>query len=186
MNRLMRAICVVVLSATALAQHHPRHSGTASKSQDNADQDLQDFNRAVALQATPEQAAQFQMFVKDTLEARKAAQSLVETSQQPGATFNVDPLADAVEDLEEELGRFVAGLSAPQKAGLKAHTKKLTKADGELVRDGKALRNAGHSNADPKEIPALAQKIDEALSEFQSEQAAIAAEIGTSQQSSPD
>ena len=85
MNRLtVLALSTVLLlcSSDALAQHGGHGggrrgaSGTAG-SGSTSDSGLQDFNHALAVQATPDQASKFQSLAKGTEAARKQAQDLL-------------------------------------------------------------------------------------------------------------
>ncbi len=90
MNRLtVLALGIVLLfcSDQVLGQHGghggggrggaPRGTGSSEPSNSN----LQDFNHALAVQATPDQVSQFQALAKSTEAARKQAQELLHDSE---------------------------------------------------------------------------------------------------------
>ena len=74
-------IVVLLCSLSAFGQHGgqagggrggaPRGTGSTS------DSSLQDFNHALAVQATPDQVSRFQSLAKSTEDARKQAQDLL-------------------------------------------------------------------------------------------------------------
>jgi hypothetical protein len=104
---------------------------------------LQDFNHALAVQATPEQASRFQSLAKSTEDARKQAQDLLRLAAKADdpAEFSrhVAALKDAVEVVQGDNKSFVKSLSKSQKSGLKELTKKLDKADSEVTKQKNAL-----------------------------------------------
>jgi hypothetical protein len=101
---------------------------------------MSDFNRAIALQATPDQIARFQQLMKSTEAAKKEAQNLM----HPVGTSKLDSsgyaeLNDTVEEAESNLRQFVTSFSTPQQSELKPQIKKLRKADSDLSKQSKAL-----------------------------------------------
>jgi hypothetical protein len=77
LNRLaVLALGIVLLfcSYHAFGQHGGHGGGRGGAPSDSS---LQDFNHALAVQATPDQASQFQSLAKSTETARKQAQDLV-------------------------------------------------------------------------------------------------------------
>jgi hypothetical protein len=137
---------------------------------------LKDFNRSVALQATPDQVIQFQRLTKSTQAARKGAQDLLqpaEDARKRGLFQSTNPLASAVEEAQTDNEKFLQSLSAVQKSGLKDVTKKLGKPNSDVTKQSKALtRGLGHSGIDGKYIASVAEKLDKALSDFQTKQLA--------------
>ena len=84
MNRSSVLLCQIVLltcSSTLLAQRGGHNAGRPSTGASNPTlntSDMNDFNRAIALQATPNQIAQFQQLNKSTEAASKQAQNLIQ------------------------------------------------------------------------------------------------------------
>lgn len=187
MNRLTWLICGIVLLIgphTLLAQHRGGHGasgGRPSTGASNSD-DLKDFNRAVALQATPDQVTQFQRLTKSTQAARKGAQDLLqlaEDASKPDLFHSTNPLTSAVEEAQIDNEHFLQSFSAVQKSGLKNVTKKLGKANSDLTKQSKALtRELEHSGIEAKQIAGIAEKLDKALSDFQTKQLAVGTEMG--------
>ncbi len=144
---------------------------------------LQDFNHAIAVQATPDQVSQFQTMAKSTEAARKQAQELLQLASKADRsadfTRQTTALKDALEDAQGGNKYFVKSFSKSQKAGLKELTKKLEKADSEVAKQRKALdQQVGRSKTDSAGIAGTADKLEKALEEFQSQQLGLAKEMG--------
>jgi hypothetical protein len=143
--------------------------------------DISDFNRAVALQATPDQIAQFQRLTKSTEIARKDAQTLIQLSQNASNSDSsrYTELNDAVDEARSSNLQFMRGLSASQQSGLKPQTKKLAKADADIFKQSKSLAHESEQRPiDTKKIAGLVEKLDNALSAFQSDQIDMGKEMG--------
>ncbi|MGC2182416.1 MAG: hypothetical protein WA637_03955, partial [Terriglobales bacterium] len=148
-----------------------------------SDSSLQDFNRALAVQATPDQASRFQSLVKNTEAARKQALDLFRLAAKAGdpAEFSqhVAALKDAVEDVQGGNRAFVKSFSKPQKSGLKEMTKKLDKADSEITKQKKAFdQHLGLPQGDDEGVASLADQMEKALAEFQAQQLSLGKEMG--------
>jgi|HubBroStandDraft_6_1064221.scaffolds.fasta_scaffold1037191_1 hypothetical protein len=191
MKRLIaRALGMILLfsSHAMLAQHGghgggrggaPRSTGTG----DTSDKNLQDFNHAMAVQATPDQVSQFQALAKSTESARKQAQELLQLAAKANRSADLSQqtaaLKDAVEDAQGGNKYFVKSFSKPQKDGLKELTKKLEKADSEVGRQRKALdQRLEHSKGESDAMASTADKLEKALAEFQAQQLNLGKEMG--------
>jgi hypothetical protein len=144
--------------------------------------DLKDFKRAVALQASPDQVIQFQRLTKSTQAARKDAQDLrllAGSENKPDLLQHADLLTGAVEEALTENEKFVKGFSAAQKSGLKDTTKKLGKANSEVTKQSKVLtRGLGPNGNNGRQIISTAEKLEKALGDFQAKQCSIGSEMG--------
>ncbi|HYL14849.1 MAG TPA: hypothetical protein VEV41_17535 [Terriglobales bacterium] len=187
MNRLTWLVCGTVLLMSPhklLAQHRGGHGAGTGRPPTGVSKtdDLKDFNRAVALQATPDQVIQFQRLTKSTQAARKGAHDLLqlaENASKPDLFHYVNPLTSAVEEAQIDNEQFLQSFSAMQKAGLKDVTKKLGKANSDVTKQSKALsRGVGHSGIDGKQIAGVVERLDKALSDFQTKQLAVGSEMG--------
>jgi len=142
---------------------------------------MNDFSRAIALQATPEQVAWFQQLTKSTAAARKEAQSLIqqaESANKPESSRYAD-LSDSVEEAQSNNQRFVRSFSTPQQSGLKPLIKKLSKADSDVSKQSKALtQELRRSKISDAKIADVVEKLDKALTGFQTEQLEIGKEMG--------
>jgi hypothetical protein len=149
----------------------------------NNNNDIDDFNHAVALQATPEQMVQFQQLTKSTATAREQAQNLIQQSDnvnKAGSSRYAD-LNDAVEEAQSNNRQFVMSFSAPQQSGLKVLTKKLSKADSDLSKRSEALtQELERSDIDTRRTADVVEKLDKALNDFQTELLNIGKEMGIS------
>jgi hypothetical protein len=184
-SRWIFAVCgmVILMGALALAQR-PGGRGTRNPSSTNPtpSDDLKDFNRALALQATADQKTQFQVLTKSAQSARKGAQDLqhlAENASKPDLLHFTQPFTSTVDEAQTDSGKFVQSFSEAQKSGLKAVTKKLGKANTEITKQSKALTQAlQRSKIDNKQIAGIAEKLDKALGDFQAEQTALGTEMG--------
>jgi hypothetical protein len=153
-------------------------SGPTPETKNN---DLKGFERAVALQATPDQISQFQRLTASTRIARRRAQDLLRLSAKDNqlnwinATY---PLTNDLEETQADNEKFLGSFSKEQESGLKKFTKKLRKSDSEIGNQNKVLgQNVDRQGADG-EIVATLQKLEKTLADLQSQQLAIAAEMG--------
>lgn len=191
MNRvtvMMAGIVLLFCSHELLAQHGghgggrggaPRSTGTGGSTNSS----LQDFNHALAVQATPDQVSQFQTLAKSTAAARKQAQELLELAAKADRTADFSKqttaLKDALEDAQGGNKYFVKSFSKSQKSGLKELTKKLEKADSEVAKQRKALdQQLGRSKGESAAIAGTADKLEKALTEFQTQQLSLGKEMG--------
>ena len=147
--------------------------------------DMNDFNRAIALQATPDQIARFQQLTKSMEAARKDAQNLIhpaEDRNKPESSGYAD-LNDSVEEAQSNNRQFVATFSVSQQSELKPQIKKLKKADSELSKQSKALaQELERPKADGHKIANVVEKLDGALTGFQAELLDIGKEMGVQPQ----
>jgi hypothetical protein len=193
MNRLLWLVCGIVLLMNPyvlLAQRRGRHgAGTASApaGESSAD-DLKDFKRAVALQASPDQVVQFRRLTESTQVARKSAQDLLKLAENASKTDlfrSTNPLASALEIAQTDNQNFLQSFSPAQKSGLKEVTKKLGKANSDVTRRNKALtRDLERSRIAGQQISGVAEKLDKALSDLQARQLAIGTEMGIQSEAS--
>jgi hypothetical protein len=184
---LILAIALAVAPGKLLAQHGGgggrgmsaggpnRPSGVGTKD------DLQDFHRLVALQATPEQKAMFVRVLQDGQEASQQLKALRDRLQQPASADlpeGASHLDQAIEKAHTSNQGFVASFSPAQKSGLKDITKKLLKTDLNLARQtrdlSQAIQLAGAVNE--RALNSLAE-IEKMLADFQSGQQLLAGEM---------
>lgn len=154
-------------------------TGTSSPTPTNSE--ITDFARTVALQATPDQIAWFPQLTKSTDAARKGAQSLAQHAENSSKVDSsaYAQLSDAVEDARTANLKFVSTFSASQQSGLKPLIKKLRKADVDISKNSKALNQQfERSEISGKKVSAMVQKLDRALTDFQTEQISIGNQMG--------
>jgi len=182
-------ICCAVLlmgAQSALAQYHGggggghRHGGgdlSGPTTPDTRNNDIKGFERAVALQASPDQIAQFRRLSASTQAARQRTREVL--SGFPSAKpRNGETLANALQEAGWENEKFLDSFSKEQELGLKKFAKKIRKTDSELDHHSKALQALDFSATSDSEIVASLQKLNKALGDLQSQQLAIAAEMG--------
>jgi hypothetical protein len=187
MNRLIWLVCGIALLMnphSLVAQRRGgRVAGTArAPGGVSTPDDLKDFKRAVALQATPDQALQFRRLTESTQAARKSAQDLLQLAEKASKTdllHSTHPLAIALEDVQSDNEIFLRSLSAAQKSGLKDVTRKLGKANSDVTKRNKALtRDLERSPIAGRQISGVAESLDKALSGLQARQLAMGNEMG--------
>ena len=142
---------------------------------------MNDFNRAIALQATPDQIALLQQLNKSTETAGKEAQNLIQplkNATRPNSSRYTD-LSDAVDEAQTNIQHFVSSFSIAQQSGLKPQIKKLSKADSDVRKQSKALaQELERSQIDDKKLAAVTEKLDKALTGFRTELVDIGKEMG--------
>jgi chromosome segregation ATPase len=189
LKRLSLLVCEIVLVAipnTLLAQRGVHRTGagrptTGGSNPAPSNSDMNDFNRAVALQAAPEQIARYQQLTKSMEAARKETQNLLQhaANASKADASRYAGLNDAVEEAQHINLQFVGSFSASQQSGLKPLIKKLSKADSDVSKQGKALtQELERLEFEGKKINTVVQKLDTALASFQSEQLNIGKEMG--------
>jgi hypothetical protein len=185
-NGCLALVCgmgLLIAPQALSAQRHP-HGVSGAQAPGGAPKadDLTDFKRAIAVQATPDQVAEFERLSKSMQAARKGAQDLRQFAdkQSPGDLFHAaDLLTVAVGDVQTDNQRFLRGLTPLQKSGLKDATRKLSKADTAVSRHNKALtQHLGRSTLDSNYVASLAEKLDTALGDLEAGQLALATQMG--------
>ena len=193
MNRLTWLACGIVLLVhphTLLAQRRGGPgAGTPSRPTGvSSTDDLKDFKRAIALQASPGQIVQFRQLTESTQAARKSAQDLLKVAEKTNKSEllrSTSPLASALEEVQADNQEFLQSFSAVQKSGLKEVTKKLGKANADVTKRNKALtRNLEHSRIAGQQISGVAEKLDKALIDLQARQLAMGSEMGIQSEAS--
>jgi hypothetical protein len=146
----------------------------------NSEDDLKNFRRSMAVQATPEQRAAFAKISEYTQAASDRLKTFRESLPKTPA------LADGEAALDEALARvragnqnFLSSFSDAQKSGLKEITAKLAKGDGELDKQLKALDLIMQTPApDRAGLANSVASLDKELAGFQSEQLDLGKEMG--------
>jgi hypothetical protein len=186
MNRLLWLLCGIVLLINPyalVAQRRGGHGAGAARApagESGAD-DLKDFKRAIALQASPDQVAQFRRWSESTQAARENAQDLLKLAENPSKADvfqSTDLLTRALETAQTDNQKFVRSFSPAQKSGLKQVTKKLDHANSDVTKRSKALTRGLEHSPIPRQYSGIAEKLDKALSDVQALQLEIAKEMG--------
>jgi murein L,D-transpeptidase YcbB/YkuD len=187
LNRSLVLLCQIVLlmcSSTLLAQRGGHSAGRPSTGASNptaSTSDMNDFNRAIALQATPDQIAQFQQLDKSTEATSKQAQNLIQApnnASTPNSSRYAD-LSDAVDEAQTNIQHFVSSFSTAQQSGLKPQIKKLRKADSDVSKQSKALaQEVGRSPTNDKKLVDITEKLDKSLTGFRTDLIDLGKEMG--------
>lgn len=183
--------CALLLSpCVAVAQHHGGHGlgggipgGSNRPTGVDQKDDLKDFHRALAVQATSQQISEFQALVKETDAAKTKLASFVQAQRNAGA--GSQPTASTAEvDQSLELARtdsqkFVDGFSVVQKSGLKDTLKKLGKADSDLEGEAKKLNETLQPGNTAGTAPdSRGDSLTKSLADFSDQQLALGREMG--------
>jgi len=186
LSRLTMAALAIVLVVSPWSLWAQRgggrgaHSNAAGvpKSEPAEDNDLKDFNRAVALQATPQQVDLFRQLAKDTTAAAAKAENLAQHPEKIKEDASI--LAYVVEVARDGSHDFLAELSHPQKSGLKTWRKNVERADADVGRSWKALTRDLEQKVDDKRIAADNERLQKALAKSLDEQWNLAKKMGIS------
>ena len=147
---------------------------------------LKDFHQVVALQASSQQVADFQLLMQNVDAAKTASQSLLQPSGKELTPDQFSPLDHALDVLRNGNKKFQDGFSAAQKAGLKEIQKRLGKADSDLEQEQKRLSLSLEAKATAPEITAHADNLDKALTEFSNSLLAVGREMSITLASGKD
>jgi hypothetical protein len=148
----------------------------------SAEDDLKNFRRVIAVQATADQRAAFNKIAQyaeaagDQLNAFR--ESLQKTPASSLLSDRATALDQAIEKARASNQNFLTSFSSAQKSGLLDITKKMSKADSDLDKQIKALDQIVQaSKPSSDEIASSAAILDKALASFQSEQLALGREM---------
>jgi len=165
-------------SVIALAQHGDRAPRTVLTRPDAVDEadSLKDFHRALAVQATSTQIAEFQALHKTTDSAKSQIEQFSEHAQPGVSTAALD---QALEMARTQTRNFIDGFSEKQKSGLREETRLLDRADSALADHQKKFDQAFQITSTPStDLAENGSSLDKALQDFSSQQLAIARDMG--------
>ena len=150
------------------------------------DTSIQDFKRAMAVQAAPDQVSDFQLLVRNTEDARKQAHDLqAKSAAAVDATGLYKPassLKDVIDQVENQTQSFVKGFTKAQAVLLKEHTKKMGKVESEVSKQSKSLdEQLKRPAVDPKQLADLTDRLEKSLTDLQAQQRSLADEMGIPQ-----
>jgi len=156
-------------------------SGAGAPSGIDEKDELSGFHRAIAVQATSEQIAQFREVVRKTEAARRELEQFVSDVDSRSSAKNGDDWSaraaaarQALDVARTETGTFLNGFSLAQKTGLKEPAAKLMKAESELGEQEKLL----DAQYDAARITGGEEGLRKALGNFRNGQNDLAAEMG--------
>jgi hypothetical protein len=174
---------IFLVCAASAVQAQQGHGGPPRPSNDTS---IQDFKRAMAVQAAPDQVSDYQTLTKNTEDAKKQAHDLQQKSAaSPDATGLYKPassLKDAVDQVQHQIQTFVKGFTRAQAVLLKEHTKKLGKVESEISKQSKSLdEQLKRPAVDPKQLADLSDRLAKSLEDLQTQQRSLADEMGIPQ-----
>jgi hypothetical protein len=183
------AALLLFLPAAGDAQPQNRHGSNPNHEPANAppaeDSDTATFTRAIAGQATEEQAAYFLAMTRSTETARQQAGGI----ERQGANANnseelISRAATLQLSLDQALSdtsKFRRSFTNAQEATLKAPAKKLAKSDAGV---SKSAKNLSHQleqiPPEPGRVLAAVANVEKALEDLQSDQRNLAKAMGIS------
>ncbi|HXM63961.1 MAG TPA: hypothetical protein VN950_24075 [Terriglobales bacterium] len=149
----------------------------------SSENDLKNFEHLMAVQATADQSAAFIKVMQYAQTASAQLQSFRDTLQKVRAST---PLSDRAASLDKVIKEaragnqnFLSSFSPSQTSGLKDLAERLAKADADLENQTKAFdRTLETAKAESEPMATSAANVDKALTSFQTEQVALAAEMG--------
>lgn len=178
---LLWGAVLLACPAIALAQHHGGGAslggGGGLTRPDGVDEKdtLQDFHRAMEVQATSLQATEFQAVVKNTEAAKEKLQEFQQRKNEKTAAERGDTAFDqALENARSGSKKFVEGFSDAQKSGLRETIKRLDKADSDVEQEVKRLDQV----AGGAEVNVRAESMEKALADFSNQQLALGRQMG--------
>jgi hypothetical protein len=195
---LIVAACAVIVGAVFLSAPLPaaaqRHGGGGAPGMGGGGlsgggratgveekDDLKDFHRAMDVQATTQQVADFRALLKSTDAAKMALKDLIQQAAKENDAASLKSrnallnrsLANALAGNKN----FLEGFSEKQKNGLKETAKRLTKADSEVVQSRDQLDQAVNAIA-AAEIASRCDALDKVLADFYEDQLSLGLEMG--------
>lgn len=167
--------CCGIALAQGHGNHAPRTVLTRPDAVDEKDT-LKDFHRALEVQATSAQIAEFQAWLKTTDSAKSQIQQFTQNPHPAASTSALDQALDA---LRTQTGNFVDGFSEKQKSGLKEQTRLLDRAETEVADHQKRLDQELQISSTPTvALTDDAASLAKALDNFSSQQLGLAREMG--------
>lgn len=140
---------------------------------------IRDFKLALAVQADPDQTAQYLSLAKNTEAARKQAHDLQQIAAGADVSKQANDVKSAVEQASSDNQDFMHTLNKNQKTLLKELVKKYEKADSELAKQSKSFsQEVGSGKVDSSQLTVAAQKLEKALTDVQTQQKSLAGEMG--------
>jgi len=174
---MMLAAAVLLGTHSLAAQHHGGHpGGPAAKSAPvDAAPEVTEFERELAIQATPEQRALFDLLSQSIGSASQRLQIFAKITggapRPADYALQLIGLRDLLEKSVDNSEIFLGSFSSQQKSRLKAPSKKLSKANAELSRlIGILEQESAEPSLDGEHLARLGEDLSKALAGLRSEQ----------------
>lgn len=186
-TKLCLVSTVLLCPCLLRAQHHGGHGiggsvpgGNNRPTGVDETDPLKDFHRALAVQATNQQVAEFQALVKESESAKANLRRFVAKDRaMPESTVTVTEIDKSLQALRVDSRKFVDGFSAPQKSGLKDTLKRLEKADSDLEAEEKRLDESQQAGSRASaELESRGESLTKSLMNFSSQELALGREMG--------
>ena len=179
-------IVLLLLAHAAVGQHSGRHASTTpattGATPEPESPDVVTLEHSVAMQARPDQVAEFREAVKSTASACAQAQALPQhatTPDSPDLNQAAIRLQDAVEDAQSDNKKFLGSLSDVQVSGLKKQIAALVRANAAVSKEYNALlARLDKLPVDSARLLTTASQLEDALTRFQVAQIRLGQEIG--------
>ncbi len=157
----------------------------------NEKDELKDFHRAMAIQATAEQRAAFTKVMQYTQAAGDRVQTFRESLKKASASSPLDPaikdpaskdrattLDQAIENARSSNQNFLTSFSSKQRSSLQDATKRLARTDSELDKQIKTLDQLAQTpKPEIEQISSALVNLEKALTGFQNEQLSLGREM---------
>jgi len=188
--KILFVCSILLLPNIAKAQHHGGHgmgggvSGASGRPTGVDEKDtLKDFHRALAVQATSEQIAEFQMLAKDSAAAQASFETFLQRESKANAGSKRDVAVAEIDKLLQQFRTdshtFIDGFSPVQKSELKELLKKLGKAGSELEIDQQKFdEGAQEKNGGRADAGARAENLSKSVTDFWNQELAVGREMG--------
>jgi hypothetical protein len=173
---LLLAWLLVVCPAGAMAQRHGGHGvgggipgGSERPTGVDEKDTLKDFHRALAVQASSQQIAEFQALVKSIEAAQSALHAFLQPLRVESGSIGSDSRASldkALETARNGNKKFQEGFSAAQKSGLKDALKRLNKSDSTVEQEERRLDQSVDAKTARPELVASGESLGKALTDF--------------------
>lgn len=183
MKALPSFLGVVLLlgsSASLPAQHHgDRETNPPVPTGPPPNEDLKDFNRAVALQASPEQINTFRQMTDSLAMAKKRVAEFQHPEPGTGSDYSrAKAVSDSADEVQLDSERFLSSFNDAQRSGLKGLARKVRRAGAGITKQSKFLNHGPSATA--------VEKLSVNLQELEESQSGIAREMGIPVPSSAD
>jgi hypothetical protein len=179
---------LLLFSDTATAQRHGGGgmgggggiSGISRPTGLDEQDNLKDFHKALAVQATSQQMAEFQALLKSIESAQAELLPFLpqpQTQNTMAQSDRWDPVNRALENVQSGNKHFQEGFSLAQKAGLKDVTRRISKADSDLEQLEKRFDQVLQLNSAGPDVAINAENLNKALTDFYNQQLALGREM---------
>ena len=179
-NLIMVIILLIAASQLAVAQQRGRgaNGGINGNYSRDTDNDLKEFQKVVALQATRQQTALFLSWMKNTTDIKRRLHEVRSAAESKEAADQQGALKAAIEKNKALSHEFLGGFTEAQRTGLKKLVRKLSKANEELTKAVEIAIQEVAQAGDGTKRTAKLEKAEEASQNLLNEQKQLAAEMG--------